>query len=44
MILKIYAFCVKNHFFEDATNNYIKVRDRCHYTENIEVQHIKYVI
>ena len=38
------CFICKKRFFEDAKNNYIKVRDHCHYTENLEVQHIKYVI
>ena len=32
MILENYAFCVKKPFFEGAKNNYIKVRDHCHYT------------
>ena len=27
-----YAFYAKKTFFEDAKNNYIKVRDHCHYT------------
>ena len=32
MTLKNYALYAKENFFEDAENNYIKVRDHCHYT------------
>ena len=31
--MKINASYAKKPFFEDAKNNYIKVRDHCHYTE-----------
>ena len=39
-----YCFLCKKPFFEDAKNNYIKVRDHSHYTGKIEVLHIKYVM
>ena len=38
------CFICKKTFFEDAKNNYIKVRDHCHFTANIEVSLIKYAI
>ena len=32
MIVENVALYAKKQFYEDAKNNYIKVRDHCHYT------------
>ena len=39
-----YCFMCGKRFFEDAKNNYIKVEIIAIILENIEMQHIKYVI